>query len=419
MTHIPELDDPVSHLFLSCDLTGSTNFKQQQEQDDESRIGPQWQHVFLDFYRDFPQEVAAVQRNMTTEKLKFDLWKPVGDELIYSCKVTKEDDVYKAVRTWIAAMRSYEVKLADTGMGTKGGAFIATFPGPDSKSSVPRDPDTETSGMDPVARNRAAYEGGKDHSKFLYDYFGPSIDTGFRILKECSSRYFTVSVEVTLAMIGRSKALGKDESDFHVKDFVLLQFEELKGVWQGRPYPIVAIDLDYDDPVHQAHAAIHRRGTRRELLKLCRACYKDEKWPSWLFLPDSTDDHFKTPPVDKLAITTTTPKGLETKANDEPADATDLEAEPPLGEAVHRTGLEVQVLPAATTRDEAMMIFRRVIEENLNDDERIARLDVAPMGKSKGGQRKIMARWIAMKGEPTDSTAPTNIPYKRDLFDTT
>ena len=233
---IAKQDQPVSQVFLSCDLTGSTNFKQRQD------LQEPWQKVFLQFYREFPQRVATTQVEMDTTALDFNLWKPVGDELIYSCPVTDEADVYNAVRTWTKAMQDYEkYHLNDTRMGTKGGAFIATFPGPDSRSSVPRKPDSEDSDASVIDLNRQAQKR-PTHSKYLYDYFGPSIDTGFRVLGRCTPRYFTLSVEVALAVTGIALAPGSGVSTDDIEDVLLLDFVELKGVWGGKRYPIVAID---------------------------------------------------------------------------------------------------------------------------------------------------------------------------------
>jgi hypothetical protein len=67
-----------------------------------------------------------------------------------------EDELYDAVRTWLDGMLEYETEALikkKTGMRVKGGAFIATFPGPDSESTVPRDPTSETSDLAPVLLN--------------------------------------------------------------------------------------------------------------------------------------------------------------------------------------------------------------------------------------------------------------------------
>lgn len=135
-------------LFLTCDIVGSTAYKQ--------RHGSAWQKTFLSFYREFPQMLGD-QVRAGASPLTFELWKPIGDELLFTCKVEHEDDIYDAVRIWLAAMAGYETSsLDEERLGTKGGAFIATFPGPDSRCSVPRNPQSEVSDKAVVALNREA-----------------------------------------------------------------------------------------------------------------------------------------------------------------------------------------------------------------------------------------------------------------------
>ena len=318
-------DQAGSQLFLSCDLTGSTNFKQRRD------LAEPWQKVFLQFYREFPQRVAMTQVALETQNLDFALWKPVGDELIYSCPVSSETDVYRAVRTWTKAMLDYEkFHLDDTQMGTKGGAFIATFPGPDSRSSVPRRPDQEESDDDVINLNRQAHKRYAP-SKYLYDYFGPSIDTGFRVLSRCTPRHFTLSVEVALAMLGVVLAPGSGHDAEMVQDFLLLEFVELKGVWGGKRYPIVAIDTRHDDPVNRAYAKFEQRGQPSDILALCEACYRTDNWPSKLYLPGSGNKLLATPPEDPLSgHVATTSVGAEVLA-DELDDPKALDEDAPLG----------------------------------------------------------------------------------------
>lgn len=298
-------------VFLSCDLTGSTNFKQRQD------LSEPWQKVFLQFYREFPQRVAMTQVALGTTDLGFELWKPVGDELFYSCIVRSEEDVYRAVRTWLTAMRDYETKsLDDTDMGTKGGAFIATFPGPDSRASVPRRPGSEVSDDDVIRLNQQALSA-QDNDAYVYDYFGPSIDTGFRVIGKCNPRFFTLSVEVALAMLGRRVTPGTEP-----KDFLLLDFVELKGVWKNQRYPIIAIDTEHENPVNQAYSKFERRGSIEELHDLCKACYHSEGWPSKLYLPDAGIPDYHEPPESPLAdYIPTSAEGAEQIVDDEPEDA--------------------------------------------------------------------------------------------------
>jgi hypothetical protein len=321
----PDTDEPVSKVFLSCDLTGSTNFKQLPPRAGE----PPWQKVFLQFYREFPQQFADItQTDTTVAQLDFVLWKPVGDELIYSCSVRSEADVFNAVRAWTTAIRRYHKdNLKDTPMGTKGGAFLATFPGPDSRSSIPRLPRYENSDGDVVSRNTAAHNP-RDDTKYLYDYFGPSIDTGFRILTKCSERYFTLSVEVALAMLSAHRNIDADR--FNSKDLRLLEFVELKGVWGGRRYPIVAIDFEHEDKVHRAYRKFESAGGVNDLHDLSKECYRSKGWPSKMYLPDAEQRVFQEVPADPFE--NYIPSGAEgaEQLPDQPDEGEPLRDDPPL-----------------------------------------------------------------------------------------
>lgn len=301
-------DAPVSKLFLSCDLTGSTAFKQRR---DHHRQAP-WQKAFLQFYREFPQTLRLLQADPAYSgagALRFDLWKPVGDELIFTCDILRESDVFEAVRLWVATMREYkheslsDEKLGLPGgasLGVKGGAFIATFPGPDSESSIPRNPDVERSAGDVIRLNRKALSGKRRHSQYLFDYFGPSIDTGFRVLSRCSGRYFALSVEV--AYVLSSLHTMNTTRNYASDDIVLIGGTELKGVWGGREYPVFALDLELADEVNQAFASFTSPKTDiSSVLRLCRACYSSEKWPFRVYLPESAEQGpFRVAPQDAL-----------------------------------------------------------------------------------------------------------------------
>lgn len=299
----------ISRLFLSCDLIGSTAYKQRRSHHPQAP----WQKVFLQFYWEFPQQLRLLQSDKAhrdARNLQFTLWKAVGDELLFTCDVRCETDVYAAVRLWVATMQEYASKsLSDkliaagdgARLGVKGGAFIATFPGPDSESSIPRRPDIDRTGRDVVDLNNDALSGTRNPDDYLYDYFGPSIDTGFRLFHESKSRYFTLSVEVAyvLATLHVARGRRRRASD----DLVLRLGAELKGVWGGRTYPVFALDLESEDHIHRAFAVFEppRDGVAR-VLDLCRACYHSANWPFHVYLPEARrNSPFLVPPIDPLA----------------------------------------------------------------------------------------------------------------------
>jgi hypothetical protein len=290
---------PKSVLFLSADLVGSTSYKQQAEG---------WQKIFLSFYREFPQALADATREYAKQhsaSVEFVLWKAIGDELIFKVDLRSEADVSNAVRVWLRAVTSYENdSLEEVKLALKGGAFIATFPGPDSESSIPRSPSTEDSDEPVVILNDKALAGNRAHTKYLYDYFGPSVDTGFRVAGLASRRYFTMTIEVAWALASVAHAQETTpgtESPHHVRDVVFRGREPLKGVWRGQEYPVFAIDREIESALNAALAKLSRSIiSAQSITHVCKACSDTEGWPSRLYLPESAHEQFRKVPVDAM-----------------------------------------------------------------------------------------------------------------------
>lgn len=321
---------PVSKLFLSCDLTGSTAFKQLPRRE----LDAPWQKVFLQFYREFPQQLFVQQKASVREDLNFELWKAIGDELIFTCDVESEVDIFDAIHIWVATLRGYKSDNLEghPELGVKGGAFIGTFPGPDHESTIPRNPGTEVSDRDVVLLNQEALRGRRAASKYLFDYFGPSIDTGFRVVGKSSDRYMTLSLEVAYAL-SVLHCTPKSNAKYQLDSLVLLDQIQLKGVWDGRDYPLFAIDLRSDDCVNRALRSFNsEKYDVPNILRLCQACYSSPNWVFRIFLPKAESDHFSEVPHDPLAAYLTTAateySGMESEADDE-AHPVDLNEEAP------------------------------------------------------------------------------------------
>jgi hypothetical protein len=311
-------DEPRSLLFLSCDIVGSTSYKQ--------KSGDTWRKTFLTFYRDFPQALGDETRRRDYSR-DFKLWKAVGDELIFTVHVLKEADVSDAVRIWLAAMDTYEKQIEKENLATKGSAFIATFPGPDSESSIPLDPTQEVSDRGVVELNRDALKS-RDRGKYLFDYFGPSIDTGFRVASQCSQRFFTLSIEVAWA-IARAR---QDVSTVPFNDVCFVGSPTLKGVWNSREYPLFAIDRHHADPINTAMSRIASDNVDHgSVADLCAACHAEPGWPSRLYLPASGLGSLNETPKDSLAeLEDNDMQGAESVPEVDVAPAAPLNTDPPM-----------------------------------------------------------------------------------------
>lgn len=294
----PAPEDPAegprkySLLFVSCDVIGSTALKQ-------SKGVRRWEEILLSFYIDFPWLLGDVGAE---DGVSFTLWKPIGDELVFKVEIEREADVYKAVRSWLRAVEKYETSFKErVGTTLKGGAFIATFPSPDVEASVVRDPRTTLPTAPDLANINDEALDKRDHATHVFDYFGPSFDTGFRVIGHSTPRHFTLSAEVAWAML---RAAEDHVGDGHpLEDLVFLGGRELKGVWGGRDYPLFAIDREHRDPINAAMKTLSRQHDFEinDAKALLKACVLSTDLQTSLYLPLSSLEPLQREPGDALA----------------------------------------------------------------------------------------------------------------------
>jgi hypothetical protein len=241
-----------------------------------------------------------MQTRKKQPNLEFTFWKALGDELIFTCPVASESQVYHAIDVWLAAIRKYvEESLDDNGLGAKGGAFLGTFPGPDTEVAIPRVPAAEISGRDVIELNDEFRADAIDPARFVYDYIGPSIDTGFRVLTKSTARFFALSIEVAYVLASRCKWADKDE--YALPDMHLLHSEGLRGVWDDRRYPVFALDTECENGVNSAFKPFGPPVPNiDEIVALCKACFESDDWPFHIYLPKSGREKWTKPPENQL-----------------------------------------------------------------------------------------------------------------------
>lgn len=199
-----DLLKPELRLFLSVDVQDSTAFKQQADSHDSSP----WRGYFGAFLRDFPSELEA---HLNPAAPAPEVWKFLGDEIVFSLLLRKPRDAAEAMRAFCDAVASYEPDMTKPRqLRLKGSAWVAGFPA--GNAIVP------------------ANDG-------RFDYIGPAMDTGFRLGKMATRRKFAVSVELAWLLLQLPPAQRRN---------LPLYFDgrcQLKGVMERDGYPFIWTDL--------------------------------------------------------------------------------------------------------------------------------------------------------------------------------
>ena len=225
-----------TRVFLSVDLVGSTAFKAGagSEHGDQAAY-PKWVDETRKFYAEFPLILRARYNHATLEKREIQaawprIWKTIGDEVVFCARIQSRDHLACIVQAFTEALREYGLKLEERGahLDVKGTGWMAAFPTPNVTVPIERVEafDIPTEEMEVAA----------DDAPHKFDFLGKNIDCGFRLARFSSSDKLTLSVELALALCDSILVNDLFRGDFHY-----LGREELKGVLNGRPYPIVAI----------------------------------------------------------------------------------------------------------------------------------------------------------------------------------
>lgn len=230
-------------LFLSVDLAGSTAFKNKQENPID------WVPKFKDFYSSFSDTFSAKYEafcSTHTDKCEDfrselpKLWKTVGDEVIFVNRVTSAAQALAYVHAFTQAMDAYSKKLkSDTStdsLDVKGNGWLASFPYPNQTITI-RDPndDLVTEEIEKKA----------DEEPHQYEFLGSGIDSGFRISKNSTPSFFTVSPSLALLLCLPSQN-ANTVGTLGTPPLVFNGVNQLKGVINGEDFPIIGIYTERD-----------------------------------------------------------------------------------------------------------------------------------------------------------------------------
>jgi hypothetical protein len=276
-------------IFLSADLSGSTNYKFVCQ-----KKGKLWSNVFAQYYRrleaNFVDRWYQVGKEEYPERFSLNklpqLWKAIGDELVFSMKLESHIDTLHAIEAFedvIRVERRVLKKISDGMMDVKGSAWIAGFPIDNSEVMLKRknlhneerlkkeiEEIRLQNGVDwtfsSEEKARRIFE--MDYEEGEVDFIGPDIDTGFRIAKLSTPRKFGLSVDLAWlighAMINTNKS---NKLDIYLDDKV-----SLKGVLDGKGYPFLFIDTEQNILRKHPHEKILGRKADHDVTEVVAFC---------------------------------------------------------------------------------------------------------------------------------------------------
>ena len=206
-------------MFFSVDLSGSTSVK------DSLHVHhhvPVWLPAFEAFFRDFPElflkeiDKAFSGAESTAEVF---VWKLIGDEIVFKAQPVSSNQAALLVCAFDRAVVKYDRTLFEEWpLRVKGTVWAARFEERNIELKIPE---------------RMHW---KDDDQTIHsDYLGPDVDTGFRISHHAPAGGVIISLNL-------AEAIASISGEFGLK-FHYVGREVLKGVFSGRPYPLILISL--------------------------------------------------------------------------------------------------------------------------------------------------------------------------------
>lgn len=296
---------PRLRLFLSVDIVNSTALKQKntwvqngkgkQGVDNHHHKGAEdWFEPIGAFFYKLGGDFFFKWRHLSAnaeEKLQWpkgnepELWKAAGDELIYTVHLTDYRHAHISIQALIEAVREHRSSLRDRYhfLDLKISAWLAGFPVNNTEVVIlsnPLDPLLKEVHTDPVLTNFTLLDHyyssvglGIPHFR---DFIGPSMDTGFRVAGQSTARKMAISADLALMLAFIGSELVKKEDARTEVQVKPLRFHyagraQLKGVYDGTPYPIFWIDAASSDPLIVAEDALEnpKRCTAESVMAFC------------------------------------------------------------------------------------------------------------------------------------------------------
>jgi hypothetical protein len=209
-----------SYIFISYDLVNSTAYKSRN---------PNWPEVFSFFMENCKKGI----KTHFSDTLNVREWKRIGDEILFYIPHPLVSDVlhipectFRVLQNIIADLPRYNTD-SDVQLSVKATLWAAFVR-------------SEKEVTDSKLFNIVTFIG--DSPRRILDFLGPDIDTGFRLAKYASPGKLVIDANLAWFFTKYADDPGCNAK----KTMKIVAFEELKGVWNGRRYPIIWYHDDWD-----------------------------------------------------------------------------------------------------------------------------------------------------------------------------
>mgnify|MGYP002629021023 CR=1 FL=1 len=203
-------------IFFSVDIAGATRFKETAQSLDG---GAGWLEAFETFFRELPLVVMGQTAMAFADRADIPdigVWKALGDELIFRAAADSADEALLLVEACYRALVLYDGRFsARWPLRLRACCWAARFPGRNIEVTI--------------------REIATDQGDVYRDYIGPDVDLGFRLGGHGHHGQMTIALNLAEAL-----ARLPDQRGFR---FHFLGKRMLKGVFMGRPYPVILATL--------------------------------------------------------------------------------------------------------------------------------------------------------------------------------
>lgn len=206
-------------MFMSVDIAEATRFKESVQNSDET---PHWLEAFETFFKELPLVLMgqiATTFAANAELPEVNVWKAIGDELVFRAQPRSAQDALLITEAFYRTVVTYNVRFFERWpLRLRGCCWAARFPGRNIEFQI---------------REMAGTADADDDN--YVDFLGPDVDLGFRLIPHAHSGQVILSLNLAEAIARLS-----DQHDFR---FHYIGRDILKGVFMGRPYPLILITL--------------------------------------------------------------------------------------------------------------------------------------------------------------------------------